>query len=712
MAVPSQQQQAAVAVSGSASNGAGGAPAPRSAWSAAARGSRGGGRGGPAAPGRGGRGAGGKPSQYGPAPAAGGPARYRDAAGGRPVAGGARGGPAQLAPEPVTVADFGAAFGGEYERALAVPAAGSPQRSRYGLDQQHAEQQGGGGGGPAQPRAASDPPPLSNGNGNGGAFSSPATHRPAPGGSVEERLTSVKAELARLAAIEADLQRQVDEESEVIKLKAESASAALEIADLKEERASLLANAESERRSFVAQLQEKGAELERLKREAWGKDEAIRERDVQLMEQTKKQVDTDTNMAAAMDKISSAQALLSSREEEMEKVAAAKESEYKAREAELLSAITEWQRMVHSKEEAIWHMQAVHASEKSNMEAHFLHQINHILAEKRAQAEELAALKGGAPAGEVGNTSTPPPVAIATTAAPQMVPPQPGGSGAPPGQGGNSGGGLHWIESLMNGTAHKAAAAGSHPHANSAGGLAGWQQPQGKEEGQAHHPSLDPRVPRPNTGHAHHGGGPAAVRLLTDPELTGLLKKVVPLGKESARPWSGEDEMAFEALLAPFNWADHYGPQHGSVMDFLLSNSDEFQMLPDGSVFAFPKKLQPVFGTISPAGIPSPVGTPAAAAHASRVPAPAPAPAGRPSAGAVIVTPMPSMPPMPAASTEAPAAPAPDAGGAPPRRPNKVIQTVAAPTKGGGRGGEGKGRPESRGRPRRGGGGRSRDAAK
>lgn len=49
--------------------------------------------------------------------------------------------------------------------------------------------------------------------------------------------------------------------------------------------------------------------------------------------------------------------------------------------------------MVHSKEEAIWHMQAVHASEKSNMEAHFLHQINHILAEKRAQAEELAALK-------------------------------------------------------------------------------------------------------------------------------------------------------------------------------------------------------------------------------------------------------------------------------------------------------------------------------
>lgn len=48
--------------------------------------------------------------------------------------------------------------------------------------------------------------------------------------------------------IEADLQRQVDEESEVIKLKAESASAALEIADLKEERASLLANAESERR--------------------------------------------------------------------------------------------------------------------------------------------------------------------------------------------------------------------------------------------------------------------------------------------------------------------------------------------------------------------------------------------------------------------------------------------------------------------------------
>lgn len=47
------------------------------------------------------------------------------------------------------------------------------------------------------------------------------------------------------------------------------------------------------------------------------------------MEQTKKQVDTDTNMAAAMDKISSAQALLSSREEEMEKVAAAKESEYK-----------------------------------------------------------------------------------------------------------------------------------------------------------------------------------------------------------------------------------------------------------------------------------------------------------------------------------------------------------------------------------------------
>lgn len=87
--------------------------------------------------------------------------------------------------------------------------------------------------------------------------------------------------------------------------------------------------------------------------------------------------------------------------------------------------------------------------------------------------------QGGAPAGEVGNTSTPPPVAIATTAAPQMVPPQPGGSGAPSGQGGNSGGGLHWIESLMNGTAHKAAAAGSHPHANSAGGLAGWQQPQG-----------------------------------------------------------------------------------------------------------------------------------------------------------------------------------------------------------------------------------------
>jgi hypothetical protein len=30
--------------------------------------------------------------------------------------------------------------------------------------------------------------------------------------------------------------------------------------------------------SFVAQLQEKDAELERLKREAWGKDEAIRER--------------------------------------------------------------------------------------------------------------------------------------------------------------------------------------------------------------------------------------------------------------------------------------------------------------------------------------------------------------------------------------------------------------------------------------------------
>jgi hypothetical protein len=48
--------------------------------------------------------------------------------------------------------------------------------------------------------------------------------------------------------VEADLQRRLDEQSEAIKLKAEVAAHLAEIADLKEERASLRANSESERR--------------------------------------------------------------------------------------------------------------------------------------------------------------------------------------------------------------------------------------------------------------------------------------------------------------------------------------------------------------------------------------------------------------------------------------------------------------------------------
>jgi hypothetical protein len=241
-------------------------------------------------------------------------------------------------------------------------------------------------------------------------------------------------------------------------------------------------------------------------------------RDVKLMEVSKKQSDSDSNMAAAMEEINSAQARLNSREEEMEKAAADKEGEYKAREAELLSAINEWQRMVHSKEEAIWHMQAVHASEKSNIEAHYMHQINRILAEKHALAEEVTQLKvpypylsllqssralhsvvsygisscclelnglvassirvqGGSSEGATVRTSTPP------MGMPVMMPPVTGapmpGPHAPvqpeqqqPQQQQQQEGGLNWIESLMNGSAHKQQQqqpATSHPPANAWG---------------------------------------------------------------------------------------------------------------------------------------------------------------------------------------------------------------------------------------------------
>jgi len=657
--------------------------------------------------------------------------------------------------EAVTAADFGANFGGEYELAAAqmpMSEGQGPQHSRYGLDRtenspqrQQQQQQG-------TAQSGSSRSDLAAASTNGGAqWGSVAGSAPlqqqqqhslasisAPSSSqgVEEHLLSVRAEMGRLAAVEADLQRRLDEQSEAIKLKAEVAAHLAEIADLKEERASLRANSESERRSFVAQLQEKDAELERLKREAWGKDEAIRERDVKLMEVSKKQSDSDSNMAAAMEEINSAQARLNSREEEMEKAAADKEGEYKAREAELLSAINEWQRMVHSKEEAIWHMQAVHASEKSNIEAHYMHQINRILAEKHALAEEVTQLKGGSSEGATVRTSTPP------MGMPVMMPPVTGapmpGPHAPvqpeqqqPQQQQQQEGGLNWIESLMNGSAHKQQQqqqqpATSHPPANA------W----GKEEGHAHHPSLDPRVPRPNTGHhsgfmpnqaSSLGDGNATVRLLTDHELVALMKRLVPQGPEAARPWSTEDEMNFEDMLAPFNWADHYGPQHGSVMDFLLSNQDVFGMLPDGCVYShhpipaanpvipppFPKKVQPVFGTVSPGGIPSPVGTPAARAASAA----GPGGSGRLATSAVVVTPMPSITNTNASAegrSSAPNASNSSSG------PKTVIHTVVTSGQHGGarsQGGSGKpraegeskGRPDSRSRSRRGGQGRNKD---
>lgn len=56
--------------------------------------------------------------------------------------------------------------------------------------------------------------------------------------------------------------------------------------------------------------------------------------------------------------------------------------------------LNEWQRAVRGKEEAIWHVQAMHSAEKNSMEAHFLNQINILLTEKHALAEELQQLKG------------------------------------------------------------------------------------------------------------------------------------------------------------------------------------------------------------------------------------------------------------------------------------------------------------------------------
>mmetsp|Transcript_7298 Transcript_7298/g.20584 ORF Transcript_7298/g.20584 Transcript_7298/m.20584 type:complete len:784 (-) Transcript_7298:304-2655(-) len=655
------------------------------------------------------------------------------------------GGAAEL--EIPSAEDFGADFGGEYERAPALQQLQQASVNPGGY-QHHAQQEQQ----QSHDRFACLPGPHGNGTAHANGFG-PQANGAANGEALEQRLANIKAEIGRLSALESEYQRRIDEQSELREAKEALMEKEAQIAELTEERTSFRTSAESERRSLLSQLQEKDREIEDLRQQIQEKDELLRQRDVLLAEHGKQQTERDSNVAAAMDKLSVQEQTWGRKEEEMRKEMAAMDSKFKEREAELINAINEWQRALHAKEEALWHMQGLHTS----MERHFHSQINVLAAQKHAAEAELQQLKGGAP-GVIpasgpemlppGMGPLPPPVSVplppgaqtpflppATAAGPDLADPQ----AAPPGLGGaggaapvgsqakppphqveekaaaDSSSAAHWIQSLMTGTANLQA-------------TANWAKPTNEEAQRAHHPSLDPRVPAP--GH-HPTSTPAppedcdamarhpANRLLTDNELMRLVSKAVPEGAEAARRWGSEEDMELENLLEPFNWADHYGPQHGSIIDFLSSNPDVFTVLPDGSVYRHPAASQaavhplppqeltvptpasaalPVFGTfgVSPAaggGAVQPVGTPATALMAPMA--------------TVVVTPMPSGTAVNQSGSQAPKHPS--------SASSSSSAATAAPPKGGTRvsasstpkqeQGGAHGHPESRSRSRRGGGG-------
>ncbi|CAL8466781.1 g6317 [Coccomyxa elongata] len=236
------------------------------------------------------------------------------------------------------------------------------------------------------------------------------------------------------------------------------------------------------------------------------------------------------------------------------------------RHAEMLAAIERWRVLVSEKEEEVrslqqqmghlqsqaWHYQ----SEIQQMDAHYRHELDSLVAANAAADAELLKLRKEA----------------AAPAQPQRLslpgPPQPALSMFPP--------------ATALPAAHVEGGTNLTPPTSRSAPTKGIKNGSMVDATQR---SVAPELHQIMNGRTVHAAPNNAPELFSEQQLVDALLEIVPRGEAHAKKFSHTDYQRLEAALGGRRWDHLYQPKYGSVPDFMRTHPEAFYQTPNGAFY-------------------------------------------------------------------------------------------------------------------------------